>query len=177
MSMNRAAQCAAKASRMHGGQCGNGIQGIRGIRNQECATVSLPAQMGGVCQAEKAGGNNFVATLIPADQAAITPTKKEKRMSALTQMKFASFAEFYPAYLAEHANRTCRQLHFAGSTLALIFLTVLVLTGNPWWLLAAVVSGYGFAWIGYFWFEKNRPAPSDSLCILSEATGSCTGSC
>lgn len=79
-------------------------------------------------------------------------------MSALTQKKFSSFAEFYPTYLAEHSNRTCRQLHFAGSTLALIFLATMLLTGNPWWLLAAVLSGYGFAWIGHFGFEKNRPA-------------------
>ena len=30
---------------------------------------------------------------------------------------FNSFAEFYPFYLSEHGNRTCRRLHFAGSTL------------------------------------------------------------
>ena len=33
--------------------------------------------------------------------------------------RFASFAEFYPFYLSEHSNRTCRRLHFVGSTLAL----------------------------------------------------------
>ena len=30
-----------------------------------------------------------------------------------------SFAEFYPFYLSEHNNITCRKLHFIGSTLAL----------------------------------------------------------
>ena len=30
---------------------------------------------------------------------------------------FHSFAQFYPFYLSEHSNRTCRRLHFAGSTL------------------------------------------------------------
>lgn len=69
-----------------------------------------------------------------------------------------SFAEFYPFYLSEHSNRTCRRMHFAGSTLALACLAMLLVTGNWLWLLAGLVAGYGFAWIGHFGFEKNRPA-------------------
>ena len=72
--------------------------------------------------------------------------------------EFASFADFYPYYLSEHRDRTCRRLHFAGSTLALACLVTLAVTGNAWWLLAALVSGYAFAWVGHFGFEKNRPA-------------------
>ena len=72
--------------------------------------------------------------------------------------EFESFAAFYPYYLSEHRNRTCRRLHFAGSTVALICLLMIVITGNAWWLLGAVVSGYAFAWVGHFGFEKNRPA-------------------
>ncbi|WP_423193249.1 Mpo1-like protein [Cupriavidus sp. H18C2] len=72
--------------------------------------------------------------------------------------EFARFADFYPFYLNEHRNRTCRRLHFVGSTLALACLVALVVTGNFWWLLGALVSGYAFAWIGHFGFEKNRPA-------------------
>ena len=72
--------------------------------------------------------------------------------------QFASFADFYPYYLSEHRDRTCRRLHFAGSTLALACLVTLAVTGNAWWLLAALVSGYAFAWVGHFGFEKNRPA-------------------
>ena len=79
-------------------------------------------------------------------------------MSTMTKREFASFAEFYPAYLSEHTNRTCRELHFAGSTLALLCLAAMLLTGNPWWLAGALAAGYGFAWIGHFGFEKNRPA-------------------
>ncbi|MGZ5584699.1 MAG: Mpo1-like protein, partial [Usitatibacter sp.] len=30
--------------------------------------------------------------------------------------RFKSFREFYPFYLSEHRNATCRKLHFAGST-------------------------------------------------------------
>ena len=72
--------------------------------------------------------------------------------------QFKSFAEFYPFYLTEHANRTCRRLHFAGSTLSLACLAMLVLTLHPLWLLAGLLVGYGFAWVGHFFFEKNRPA-------------------
>jgi hypothetical protein len=79
-------------------------------------------------------------------------------MSTLARREFANFAEFYPVYLSEHSNRTCRELHFVGSTLSLLCLAALLLTGNPWWLAAAVVSGYGCAWIGHFVFEKNQPA-------------------
>jgi hypothetical protein len=70
----------------------------------------------------------------------------------------ATFAEFYPLYLAEHRNPISRRLHFTGSTLALVCLFFLVFTANPWWLLMAVVSGYAFAWIGHYFFEHNRPA-------------------
>jgi hypothetical protein len=72
--------------------------------------------------------------------------------------KYQSFAEFYPFYLSEHGDRTCRRLHFVGSSLALVCIALLVWTRNPWWLLAGLVVGYGFAWIGHFVFEKNRPA-------------------
>jgi hypothetical protein len=72
--------------------------------------------------------------------------------------RFASFSEFYPFYLGEHANRTCRRLHFAGSLLVL--LTALYAAATASWALFLLlpVFGYGFAWTGHFFFEKNRPA-------------------
>ncbi|MBD9367400.1 DUF962 domain-containing protein [Xanthomonas sp. XNM01] len=72
--------------------------------------------------------------------------------------RFASFSEFYPFYLQEHANRTSRRLHFIGSCGVLALVGVAAFTCRPWWLLAALVCGYGFAWVGHFFFEKNRPA-------------------
>ena len=72
--------------------------------------------------------------------------------------RYASFVEFYPFYLSEHRNRTCRRLHFIGTSLVLGCVVAAMVTGNAWWLLAAPVCGYGFAWIGHFRFEKNRPA-------------------
>jgi hypothetical protein len=82
-------------------------------------------------------------------------------MSAIAKpeaKKYTTFREFYPFYLSEHSNRTCRRLHFVGSTLALVCFALLAATGNAWWFAAALVVGYGFAWIGHFGFEKNRPA-------------------
>jgi len=72
--------------------------------------------------------------------------------------RYASFREFYPFYLSEHANTTSRRLHFIGSCGVLAILAAAIATGNPWWLCAMPVCGYGFAWVGHFFFEKNRPA-------------------
>ena len=72
--------------------------------------------------------------------------------------QFASFSEFYPFYLAEHSHRVCRRLHFVGSSLVIGCVVMLIRSGDPWWLLYALLCGYGFAWIGHFFFEKNKPA-------------------
>jgi hypothetical protein len=72
--------------------------------------------------------------------------------------RFASFAEFYPFYLGEHANRICRRLHFAGTSLVLVCVIAALATSNAWWLLGCPLAGYGFAWLGHFAFEHNRPA-------------------
>lgn len=75
-----------------------------------------------------------------------------------TVLKYRSFAEFYPFYLSEHENPVCRRLHFAGTTLGLACLIIAVITFSPWFVLAGLVLGYAFAWVGHFFFEKNRPA-------------------
>jgi len=72
--------------------------------------------------------------------------------------RYRRFEDFYHFYLGEHTNRTCRRLHFIGSTLVLAALATGIATGNGWWFLAMPVAGYGFAWVGHFAFEKNRPA-------------------
>ena len=71
---------------------------------------------------------------------------------------FVSFSEFYAFYLGEHRNRVCRRLHFAGSSLALGFVVLAIMRADPRWLLASLLSGYAFAWVGHFFFEHNRPA-------------------
>jgi len=72
--------------------------------------------------------------------------------------RYATFADFYPFYLSEHSNRTCRRLHFAGTTIGLICLIAALLTGRLSYILIGLAAGYLFAWIGHFFFEKNRPA-------------------
>jgi hypothetical protein len=81
---------------------------------------------------------------------ATTPSADPKAMT--------SFAEFYPFYLTEHSNLVCRRLHFVGSSLALACLVAVVVTGSFKWLLVGLLCGYGFAWLGHFGFEKNKPA-------------------
>ena len=71
---------------------------------------------------------------------------------------YASFREFYPFYLGEHRDVNCRRMHFAGSTLVLAVIALALLSGQLAWLWLAPVVGYGFAWLGHFAFEKNRPA-------------------
>ena len=72
--------------------------------------------------------------------------------------RYRTFGEFYPFYLSEHANRVSRRLHVTGTTLALALLVAAAVTRNGWLVLAALVQGYAFAWVGHFFFEHNRPA-------------------
>lgn len=76
-----------------------------------------------------------------------------------TQEKvYTSFSDFYPYYLQEHSNVACRRLHFVGSALIVALVIYVVATSNWAYLFAMPVIGYGFAWFGHFFFEKNRPA-------------------
>ena len=72
--------------------------------------------------------------------------------------RLQTFAEFWPYYLGEHRSPVCRGLHYVGTTFAVLWLVLGLLTLQPLFLLPAVVSGYFFAWVGHFFVEKNRPA-------------------
>ena len=75
-----------------------------------------------------------------------------------TTPEFTSFKQFYPYYLQEHQNVTCRRLHFVGSSLVLIVVLYALFTQQFLLLWLLPIIGYGFAWLGHFFFEKNRPA-------------------
>ena len=72
--------------------------------------------------------------------------------------RIGSFAEFWPYYLREHRQPGTRVLHFIGTTLSLLLLVGTAVSGRLVLLLAALVVGYAFAWIGHFAVEHNRPA-------------------
>lgn len=71
---------------------------------------------------------------------------------------FGSFTEFWPYYLGEHAKRTTRALHFAGTGAGLSLVAVAIALGQYWLLLLALIAGYGPSWVGHFFIEKNCPA-------------------
>lgn len=71
---------------------------------------------------------------------------------------YLTFKDFYPFYLSQHQNAICRRLHFIGSLSVLVILIETLVTQNWIQLLFLPLVGYGFAWIGHFIFEKNKPA-------------------
>ncbi len=76
----------------------------------------------------------------------------------MSDKTFHSFKEFYPFYLSEHRNKTCRLLHVIGTSLIVLLLIYVLITLQYRWLWLTPIIGYGFAWFGHFKFEKNRPA-------------------
>lgn len=72
--------------------------------------------------------------------------------------QFKSFKDFYPFYLQEHSDLRCRQMHFIGTSLVIMMVVLALSTQNYKILYWLPLAGYGFAWIGHYIFEKNRPA-------------------
>jgi hypothetical protein len=70
----------------------------------------------------------------------------------------ASFALFWPVYLAAHGDRRTRALHYCGTVLGCLLVLCFAAGGGWWALVAAPVAGYGPAWAGHLVFEHNRPA-------------------
>ena len=71
---------------------------------------------------------------------------------------FNSLQEFYPYYLTEHQNKTSRRLHFIGTGLLFLIFAAGLLFHNYQLLFFIPIVGYGFAWVGHFFFEKNKPS-------------------
>ncbi len=74
------------------------------------------------------------------------------------ELEFKTYKEFYAFYLGEHSDSTCRNLHYVGSLLVLSILAYGFVTAQYSILWALPVMGYGFAWVGHFFFEHNKPA-------------------
>jgi hypothetical protein len=72
--------------------------------------------------------------------------------------RIKNFEEFWPYYVREHQTSGCRLLHFIGSGLGIICLVSTFVTGNLWFIPLGLALGYGFAWVGHFFVEHNKPA-------------------
>ena len=72
--------------------------------------------------------------------------------------RYGSLKAFFPYYLSEHRNPVSRVLHFTGTALIAFWIALALITGSAWWLLVIPLGGYGFAWVGHAFFERNRPA-------------------
>ena len=69
-----------------------------------------------------------------------------------------SYRDFWPYYLREHAKPETRAIHYFGTGLATATLLIAIVTRRPWLLLVMLLAGYGPAWFGHFFVEKNKPA-------------------
>mgnify|MGYP002030899271 CR=1 FL=1 len=76
----------------------------------------------------------------------------------MSDTKFTSFKDFYPYYLSEHKVKTNKILHIIGSLTGLSFLFYIVYIEKYKFIPISFLFGYTFAWIGHFFFEKNKPA-------------------
>ena len=59
--------------------------------------------------------------------------------------RFETFRDFYPYYLDEHRDRTCRRLHFVGTALVIVTALVALTTSHYSLLWLLPLPGYGFA--------------------------------
>lgn len=76
----------------------------------------------------------------------------------MSEKKHQTFKDFYPFYLSQHTNKTCRLLHVIGSSIIVLLFIYTIATRRYSLLLLVPIIGYGFAWVGHFVFEKNIPA-------------------
>jgi len=74
------------------------------------------------------------------------------------EKRYTSIQEFYPYYLSEHQNPISRILHFVGTGLVIAILIISLIVNKYYWISSIPLVGYGFAWVGHFFFEKNKPA-------------------
>ncbi len=72
--------------------------------------------------------------------------------------RIKTYNEFYRFYLSEHKNKTSRILHFVGTFLVFILIGTAIFSGWGWQWIFVPLVGYGFAWVGHAFFEKNKPA-------------------
>ena len=100
------------------------------------------------------------STQTSPDKTTTSETKITEKVANNTLSKANNTTKqtFYDFYLDEHQNMACRRLHFAGSSFGLIGLAKSVKDRSAKPLLKGIAAGYACAWVGHFFFEKNKPA-------------------
>jgi len=78
-------------------------------------------------------------------------------MRLTVPMAIRTFADFWPFYVRAHSQPRTRLLHAIGSVLAIVSVG-LAFAVSLWFLLAAPIIGYAFAWYAHFFVEHNKPA-------------------
>jgi hypothetical protein len=76
----------------------------------------------------------------------------------MADRKYTTFWDFYPYYLTEHSLPVNRTLHFIGTGIVILLFLIGLFTWHPLLFIFIPIAGYGFAWFGHFFLEKNRPA-------------------
>lgn len=76
----------------------------------------------------------------------------------MSERRIETYEEFWPFYVREHSDPTSRKLHFAGTTGTILFAIAALVRRKPIHLLHGAIAGYGGAWIGHYFFQKNTPA-------------------
>ena len=76
----------------------------------------------------------------------------------MTNKRYQTFKEFYPYYLSEHKQPMTKILHISGSLTGLILFMYFIVNNFFSYTPISFLPGYGFAWIGHYVFEKNKPA-------------------
>ena len=72
--------------------------------------------------------------------------------------RYQNYKDFFPFYLREHSRKSTLMLHYFGTTGYLALFLTLIFSQNFLLLPLIFLAGYGPAWIGHFFYEKNKPA-------------------
>lgn len=79
-------------------------------------------------------------------------------MKTIPKKEIKEYQDFWYFYLQEHSHPGNRLMHYIGTTGVILLFIYSLYTRNLWFLLLLPVCGYGFAWFGHFFIEKNKPA-------------------
>ena len=93
---------------------------------------------------------------------AYNPVIQRSVCSLLLKDLFKTFDDFYPYYLAEHANAANRLLHLVGTSLGILLVTFGVLASKGWLILLGIRVRLCFR-LGRPFF--NREEPAGDLCL------------